>query len=95
MENADSQTFSYKGSPRLIYAVLYMSLQRSENSREMCDYRWATHQQSPAGTYWPEHGLICLPLSLRGQQHRTHSSTDKVGKDVMKTRIICAGKTWT
>lgn len=33
MENADSQTFSYKGSPRLIYVVL----QRSENSREMCD----------------------------------------------------------
>lgn len=46
----------------------------------MCDYRWATHQQSPAGTYWPEYGLICLPLSLGGQQHRTHSSTDKVGK---------------
>lgn len=46
----------------------------------MCDYRWATHQQSPAGTYWPKHGLICLPLSLGGQQHRTHSSTDNVGK---------------
>lgn len=27
-----------------------------------------------------EHGHICLPLILRGQQYRKYSSKDKVGK---------------
>lgn len=75
MENADSQTFSYKGSPGLIFCPL-----------EVWKFKrnvWLEMGNSPAKTSWnilPEHGLICLPLSLRGQQHRTHSSADKVGK---------------